>query len=80
MTWAIWSDIEAIRPWSKGYYGWLSGEGLVIRSDALPGARRRTFSRYFIPVSLFARRWRESPLGDDVRRYAPWLFTETDSP
>lgn len=77
-TWVLWQDIEAIRPWSRGYYGWTVGEGLVIRANALslPGSRpRRTFSRYFIPLECFAPRWRESPLGEDVRRYAPWLMS-----
>ncbi len=89
-TWAVWSDIEALRPWSRGYYGWTAGEGLVIRSDAFSplGARRGglfsryfipLFSRYFIPLECFAPRWRESPLGEDVRRCAPWLFTEANS-
>ncbi len=79
-TWVVWSDIEAVRPWSRGYYGWSVGEGLVIRGDAFSssGTRRgRTFSRHFIPLEIFVPRWRERPLGEDVRRYASWLFTET---
>jgi len=80
-TWAVWSDVEALRPWSHGYYGWTFGEGLVLRSDTLapPGTRRgRSFSRYFIPLELFATRWWESPLGEDIRCYIPHLFTEAD--
>lgn len=74
----LWSDIEAIRQWSRGYYGLIGGEGLVIRSGAFPNARtqRRTFARFFISLEWFAPRWWESPLGDDIRRYAPWLFNE----
>jgi len=80
-TWVVWSDIEAVRPWSRGYYGWISGEGLVIRANALSPSgspKRRTFSRSFIPLECFAPRWRESPLGEDVRRDAPWLFAEAN--
>ena len=80
-SWALWQDIEAIRPWSRGYYGWIGGEGLVIRANALSPSgspQRRTFSRYFIPLECFAPRWRESPLDEDVRRYASWLFGGTN--
>ncbi len=81
-SWVLWQDIEAVRPWSRGYYGWVTGEGLVIRANALSPSgspQRRTFSRYFIPLECFAPRWRESPLGEDVRHYAPGLFTEANS-
>ncbi len=81
-SWVLWQDIEAIRPWSRGYYGWAAGEGLVIRATILSPSgspHRRTFSRYFIPLEWFAPQWRESPLGEEIRRYAPWLFTEANA-
>lgn len=76
---AHWADVESITRWVDLPIIWLSSEGLLLR----PRPRYRPLwwltkvqDRYrrFVPIDEFAPRWRESPVGDDIRRYAPWLI------
>lgn len=74
-----WDNIKSIGriPMFTSY-----GEGLFLRQPALQGnkwlnwnARLMQLDR-FIPLSPFAEQWRDSELGQDVRRYAPYLFVQ----
>jgi hypothetical protein len=74
-----WRDIERIdrRYWPAT----LLGEGLVLcEVRGLPRQWwRRMMVRHpgrFIPLARFDADWCEGPIGDDVRRYAPWLFSD----
>jgi len=76
---SAWNDVERI---GSGPYQHRPIEGLVLcrqesgthpeqdRSLKVLGLDR------FIPLTQFAVTWRDSPLGHDIRRYAPHLFAE----
>lgn len=61
-------------------------EGLILVEPASPSSKPiRWWQGYWqmrnkIPLEDFDRNWREGPLGDDLRRYAPHLFAEGDWP
>lgn len=71
----LWSNVERI-----GHIHSSSSEGLVLREPVV--ARHRfgvgiplpTSPIRFIPLTPFAAPWRDSDLGQDIRRHAPWLF------
>lgn len=72
-----WDNVEAITPppgvlWSRGeclqlrWPGELSQDAKIVQSNLAQ----------YIPVGQFAHDWRDSDLGKDIRRYAPWTFPE----
>ena len=65
---ASWKDIEKIvSRWDLFPHT----EGLIVpKTGDLP----LLLSKLFIPVSLFAENWRESELGQEIRKHAPHLF------
>lgn len=74
-----WRDIERID--RRSWQALLFGEGLrLYEVRGLPQQwwRRMMVLRpgRFIPLARFDANWREGPIGDDIRRYAPWLFSD----
>lgn len=61
-------------------------EGLFLAEPSTPSNRSLLWwvgsveFRDKIPLKQFDRNWRDGPLGDDLRRYAPHLFEEGDWP
>ena len=77
-----WDDIESVgRVPMFSFYG----EGLFLRRPALRGKKwlnwdvRLMQLDRFVPLSPFLKQWRDSELGQDVRRYAPSLFAQTQN-
>lgn len=71
-----------IRPFQKVQVGWdgfqkignfFFREGLFIKDPYLI-ANGKSFFITFIPLSIFAKNWRDSDLGQQIRQYAPHLF------
>jgi hypothetical protein len=77
-----WDNIESIGRTLGGMYGYwhFEVEGFLLHQSALQGNKwlnwptRLVHLDRFVPVSPFAKQWRDSELGQDVRRYAPHLF------
>lgn len=74
-----WRDVEGID--RRSLQAFLFGEGLVlyeVRGIPQQWWRRMMVLRSgrFIPLSRFDSTWRDGPIGDDLRHYAPWLFTD----
>jgi len=74
---ADWRDVERIgylhnrwRRWQIGEGLWLTGYRVTV---GLPTTWR--FADAFVPLEWLVPDWRASALGDDIRRYAPWLIT-----
>ena len=65
---ASWKDIERIvSRWDL----FPQTEGLIVpKTGDLP----LLLSKLFIPLSLFAENWRESELGQEIKKHAPHLF------
>ena len=70
--------------WSRIEARWKDIEKIVSRWDLFPrteglivpktGELPLLLSKLFIPLSLFAENWRESELGQEIRKHAPHLF------
>ena len=70
--------------WSRIEARWKDIERIVSRWDVFPltegvivpktGELPLLLSKLFIPLSLFAENWRESELGQEIRKHAPHLF------
>ncbi len=74
-----WRDIE--RTDRRSWMALLFGEGLLLyEARGLPQQwwRRMMTLRpgRFIPLARFDANWRKGPVGDDLHRYAPWLFSD----
>jgi hypothetical protein len=70
------------RPFLKIQVGWdgfqkigtfLFREGLFIKESYLIANGKSLFIT-FVPLSIFAKNWRDSDLGQQIRQYAPHLF------
>jgi hypothetical protein len=68
---ASWKDVEKIvSRWDV----FPKTEGLIVpKTGELP----LLLSKLFIPLSLFAENWRESDLGQEIKKHAPHLFDHT---
>lgn len=76
-----WDNIGSIgRTRALCGYSPLEVEGFVLGQPALQGNEwlnwltRLAHLDRFVPLSPFAKQWRKSELGQDVRRYTPHLF------
>lgn len=71
-----WSQVESLRRSSTlGALVWgRDGLRLPHKPYIRIGPRHFNGWRGFVPLEWFAVDWRHSPLGDDIRRYAPWLL------
>ncbi|HVF99089.1 MAG TPA: hypothetical protein VND68_04570 [Chloroflexia bacterium] len=74
---AAWSEIRSLGmiP-AKPHY---PVEGLIVRSKVAPPAhvpvqREQGWFIWYIPLQPFGWYWKESGLGDEIRRYAPHLL------
>jgi len=74
--WLYWSQVESMRRSSAlGALVWgRDGLRLPHKPYIRIGTRHFNGWRGFVPLEWFAVDWRHSPLGDDIRRYAPWLL------
>lgn len=70
--------------WSRIETKWKDIERIVFRWDLFPKTEglliprteslSSSLSELFIPLSLFAENWRESELGEEIKKNAPHLF------
>ncbi|HAE60390.1 MAG TPA: hypothetical protein DCG54_13015 [Anaerolineae bacterium] len=76
-----------IKPFQKIQVGWdgfqktgkiLFREGLFIKESYLI-ANGKALYITFIPLSTFAKNWRDSDLGQQIKQYAPHLFEKEKS-
>lgn len=81
---ALWSEITSIRmlPLHSRY----PVEGLVVKSKVAPAApvvvqREQGWYIWYIPLQPFGWYWKETGLGEEIRRYAPHLLnTQQEQP
>ncbi len=73
--WEYWREVERIGHSLLPQSLLTRGEGLILPRIPPGQVRLRSVRSYwrFVPLTWFAPDWRHSPLGDDIRRYAPWL-------
>ena len=80
------NGIEYHAGWSRIEATWKDVEKIVFRWDLFDktegllvpktGEMPLLLSKLFIPLSLFANDWRESELGEEIKKNAPHLFND----
>ena len=76
---ALWEDIERIGPkrifgkWGRHHEAFVLAESRPISKALVPSGRYD-----HIPLGYWWPDWRESPIRDDIARWAPRLLTGTD--
>jgi hypothetical protein len=68
-----WVDVKTIDERENALVDLVRLEGILILTEKLSKSRNWFASRkyFFIPLSQFARKWRESELGSKVQEYLP---------
>ncbi len=63
-----WPDVEVITRGRNFFDAWVYGERLLLR-ERVWWRGSSVFLEWFDP------HWQTGPIGDDIRRYAPWLLS-----
>lgn len=64
-----WSDVRTIARGRSTLLSWLYGEQLWLK-------QRAWWRMSSVSLEWFDAHWRTGQLGDDIRRYAPWLLAD----